>query len=67
MKIGTRKRLTYIFSYGGQVQDLKAVLDLIAEKVISPRVTERRFEEFPQVVRELIAGKIKGRVALVHS
>jgi propanol-preferring alcohol dehydrogenase len=66
MKLGTRKRLSYIFSYGGQVQDLRAVLDLISRKVISPRVQERRFQDFPQIVNDLVAGKIKGRIALVH-
>lgn len=66
MKLGTRKRLSYIFSYGGQVQDLREVLDLISRNVISPRVQERRFEDFPQIVTDLVAGKIKGRVALVH-
>lgn len=66
MKIGTRKRLSYIFSYGGQVQDLKAVLDLIARKVIRPQVEEGKFEEFPSLLQDLVKGKIKSRVALVY-
>ena len=67
MKVGTRKRLSYIFSYGGQVQDLKAVLDLIAKKVIRPQVVEGRFEDFPKLLKDLVAGKVKSRVTLVHS
>ena len=67
MKIGTRKRLSYIFSYGGQVQDLKAVLDLISKGVIRPQVEMANFEEFPRLLKDLVAGKVKSRVALVHS
>lgn len=66
MKIGTRKRLNYIFSYGGQVQDLKLVLDLIAKKVIRPQVETGKLEEFPKVLKDLGDGKVKGRVALLH-
>jgi len=66
MKTGTRKRLSYIFSYGGQVGDLKEVLDLIAQGVIKPQVKPGRLEDFPSVLRDLEAGKIEGRVALIH-
>ncbi len=66
MKTGTRKRLSYIFSYGGQVGDLKEVLDLIAQGVIKPQVRPGRLEDFPSVLRDLEAGKIEGRVALIH-
>lgn len=66
MKIGTRKRLSYIFSYGGQVKDLEEVLQLIAEKVIKPQVETASLEDFPRVLKDLEAGKVKGRVALLH-
>ncbi|KAL6915222.1 hypothetical protein FSST1_012982 [Fusarium sambucinum] len=66
MKIGTRKRLSFIFSYGAQVQDLKQVLDLIAAGHIRPRVETRKILEFEQVLEELGEGKIKSRVALLH-
>lgn len=66
MKIGTRKRLSFIFSYGGQVQDLRVVLDLIAKKVINPQVEAGRLKDFPQLLEDLGEGKIKGRVALIH-
>lgn len=66
MKTGTRKRLSYIFSYGGQVQDLKEVLDLIAMGHIKPQVSEGKLEDFPTVLHALGEGKIKGRVALIH-
>ncbi|KAH7173187.1 chaperonin 10-like protein [Fusarium flagelliforme] len=66
MKIGTRKRLSFIFSYGAQVEDLKQVLDLIAAGHIRPRVETRNIPEFEQVLEELVEGKIKSRVALLH-
>lgn len=66
MKIGTRKRLSYIFSYGGQVRDLEKVLDLIAKGVIHPQVEEGKLADFPMVLQDLLAGKIKARVALMH-
>ena len=65
MKTGTRKRLSYIFSYGGQLQDLKDVLALIAKGDIKPRVEEGKLEDFPVVLKALGDGKIKGRIALV--
>lgn len=67
MKTGTRKRLSYIFSYGGQLQDLKAVLALIAKGDIRPQVEEGKLEDFPRVLHELREGKFKGRVALMHN
>ncbi|KAH7017099.1 chaperonin 10-like protein [Ilyonectria destructans] len=66
MKIGTRKRLSYIFSYGGQVRDLEMVLQLIKTRAISPQVEEARLEDFPTVLKALGEGKIKGRMALMH-
>ncbi|KAK3311951.1 chaperonin 10-like protein [Apodospora peruviana] len=66
MKIGTRKRLTFIFTYGGQHGDLAEVLQLIKEGVIRPQVIPGKLEDFPRVLRDLEEGKIEGRVALLH-
>ncbi|KAK7420262.1 hypothetical protein QQX98_002917 [Neonectria punicea] len=66
MKIGTRKRLSYIFSYGGQVKDLELVLQLIKKKSICPQVQEARLEDFPRILEALVEGKVKGRMALMH-
>lgn len=66
MKIGTRKRLSFKFSYGGQVSDLEEVLQLIAKGVIKPLVGPGKLEDFPTVLNDLVAGKIKGRVALLQ-
>lgn len=66
MKIGTRKRLSYIFSYGGQVGDLEEVLKLIAEGTIRPQVMPSRLEEFPHILKQLEEGKVEGRMALIH-
>ncbi|KFY21847.1 hypothetical protein V493_07051 [Pseudogymnoascus sp. VKM F-4281 (FW-2241)] len=65
MKIGIRKRLSFIFSYGGQLKDLEEVLDLIANKAISPQVASKALSEFPNVIQGLLDGKIKGRIALM--
>lgn len=64
MKLGVRKRLAFIFSYGGQREDLAAVLDLISRKVIEPQVEEGRLEDFPQRLQDLCDGKVKARIAL---
>lgn len=66
MKTGTRKRWSYIFSYGGQVPDLKEVLDLIAKGVIRPQVEPGKLEDFPNVLRDPCDGKVDSRVALVQ-
>ncbi len=65
MKIGIRKRLDIIFSYGCQTHDLREVLDLIAKGVLDPVVTDGKLEDFPRVLKELEAGRVKGRVALL--
>ncbi|CEJ58117.1 hypothetical protein PMG11_06787 [Penicillium brasilianum] len=65
MKIGIRKRLSIIFTYGGQYRDLVEVLDLIAKKVIQPQVEIGNLQDFPKVLRDLEDGKIKDRIALV--
>lgn len=66
MKIGTRKRLSFIFSYGGQVKDLKLVLQLIAKGAIKPQVETKRLKDFPDVLQALEAGEVRGRMALLH-
>lgn len=66
MKIGTRKRLSFIFSYGGQARDLKEVLDLIAAGAVKPQVEEASLDSLPEVLKSLEAGEVDGRVALVH-
>ncbi|KAH8169106.1 alcohol dehydrogenase groES-like domain-containing protein [Sarocladium implicatum] len=65
MKIGTRKRLSFIFTYGGQPRDVEEVLRLIADGVIQPRVTPARLEEFPEKLAALVDGKVEGRTALI--
>lgn len=67
MKIGIRKRLTIIFSYGGQVKDLEEVLVLISQGKLSPYVETSNIESFPTMLEDLCAGKIAGRMALLHS
>ncbi|KAH8695734.1 N-benzyl-3-pyrrolidinol dehydrogenase [Phaeosphaeriaceae sp. PMI808] len=65
MKIAIRKRLTISFSYGGQITDLIESLKLIAEGVLNPIVVEGKLEDFPQVIKNLEAGQVQGRVALL--
>lgn len=65
MKIGIRKRLSIIFTYGGQQRDLVEVLDLISRKVLQPQVELGKLSDFPQALKDLGAGKIKDRISLV--
>ncbi|KAL2849903.1 chaperonin 10-like protein [Aspergillus pseudoustus] len=65
MKNGIRKRLSFVFSYGGQYRDLQEVLDLIDRGVIRPRVKKGRLGEFPRYLGELCRGEVEDRVALV--
>ncbi|KAL4889858.1 chaperonin 10-like protein [Aspergillus ambiguus] len=66
MKIGIQKRLSIIFTYGGQLRDLKEVLDLISKEIIQPQVETAGLKDFPHVLKVLCDGKIKARVALLH-
>ena len=65
MKVAIRKRLDIIFSYGGQRRDLKEALDLIAAKILDPVVAEGRLEDFPRILKDLEAGKVRGRMSLL--
>lgn len=67
MKIGIRKRLDIIFSYGGQTRDLKEALDLIAQGTLDPIVADGKLADFPRVLKELEAGRVKGRIALLFN
>lgn len=64
MKIGIQKRLSIVFSYGGQASDLREVLDLISKKVIEPQVETASLQDFPHVLKDLCEGKVKARIAL---
>lgn len=65
MKISIRKRIDIIFSYGGQTKDLRETLDLIAKGVLTPIVVNSRLQDLPKVMRDLEAGKVQGRIALL--
>ncbi|KAL4951354.1 chaperonin 10-like protein [Aspergillus filifer] len=64
MKNGIRKRLSFLFSYGGQYRDLEEVLGLIAKGVLVPRVQTRKVRDFPVVLKELNEGQVEDRIAL---
>ena len=66
MKIGIQKRLSIIFTYGGQWRDLKEVLDLISKGIIQPQVETADLKEFPHILKSVCDGKVKARVALLH-
>ncbi|KAL4904783.1 hypothetical protein BDW74DRAFT_178358 [Aspergillus multicolor] len=65
MKKGIRKRLSFLFSYGGQRGDLEDVLDLIAKGVLEPRVQTGRLRQFPEYLASLNGGEVEDRVALL--
>lgn len=60
-----RKQLNILCSYGGTYSDVRASLDLVAKGVIRPQVETGNLAEFPKVLADLHAGKIKSRIALV--
>lgn len=64
MRTCIRKRLNIIFSYGGQLRDLEAVLDLISKNALRPQVETGRLEDFPRILKQLCDGKVKARMAL---
>ncbi|OJJ55574.1 hypothetical protein ASPSYDRAFT_60505 [Aspergillus sydowii CBS 593.65] len=64
MKNGIRKRLSFIFSYGGQYRDLEEVLALIKEGILKPRVRRGVLRDFPRHLKELGEGGIEDRIAL---
>jgi propanol-preferring alcohol dehydrogenase len=66
MNVAIRKKLSIILSYGGQKRDLREVLDLIAQGVLNPQVADGKLADFPKVLKELEAGKVTGRIALLH-
>lgn len=66
MKIGIQKRLSIIFTYGGQWRDLKEVLDLISKGIIQPQVETADLKEFPNILKSVCDKKVKSRVALLH-
>jgi propanol-preferring alcohol dehydrogenase len=65
MKLAIRKRLDIIFSYGGQTKDLEEVLGLIADGVLHPMVSDGKLCDFPKVLKDLEAGQVQGRIALL--
>lgn len=66
MKVGIRKRLSIIFSYGGQVSDLQEVLQHLATGSIKPQVECASLKDFPAILKDLTDGKVRSRVALMH-
>jgi len=64
-KLCIKKRLTIVFNYGGQYQDVVEVLDLIAKKAVRPQVETGDLKDFPKVLQDLHEGKIKSRMALI--
>lgn len=66
-KICIKKRLTVLFNYGGQYQDVVEVLDLIAKGAIWPQVETGDLKDFPKVLQDLHEGKVKSRMALMPS
>lgn len=46
--------------------DLEIVLDMIARNIIHPQVETEKLKDFPSVLKDLLAGKIKARIALLH-
>ena len=64
-KLCIKKRLTVLFNYGGQYQDVVDVLALMSKKILRPHVEIGALEDFPKVLQDLHDGKIRSRIALI--
>jgi propanol-preferring alcohol dehydrogenase len=60
-----RKHLSILWSYGGNLKELKKCLTLISEGRLRPQVVKGNMDDFPEVLDNLHNGKIKSRIALV--
>lgn len=47
------------------MDDLKQCLSLIASGKLQPQVEKGKLEDFPQILEDLHAGKVKSRIALI--
>ena len=63
--VAVRKQLNILCSYGGRYSDLEACLDLIAAGIVKPQVVTGNMADFPKILDELHAGKVKSRIALI--
>lgn len=59
------KDLTWKTGFYGTREELVEVLQAVAEGVLSPKVETRPMSECIQVLEEMRAGKLRGRVALI--
>ncbi|KAI0630383.1 GroES-like protein [Trametes polyzona] len=59
------KQLSILGTFGGDCRDLAECLSAIGEGKLTPEVVERPLDECVQVVKELAAGRIRARVALI--
>lgn len=57
MKIGIQKRLSIIFTYGGQWRGLNEVLELISKGIIQPQVETAGLREFPNILNTMERSK----------
>ena len=65
--LSVRKHLSILCSYGGTMEDLKQCLSLIANGKLRPQVESGKFEDFPRILEDLHAGKVKSRITLTPS
>lgn len=59
------KRLEILFSFSGQIDDLRECLDLIQKGIIVPQVETDSMDMFPRLLNDLHHGKITSRMALI--
>lgn len=59
------RNVTIKMSAWGTKSELKEVLDAVATGKVNPQVEERKLEDCLDVIRDLAAGKLKSRVALI--
>ncbi|KXT15933.1 hypothetical protein AC579_1457 [Pseudocercospora musae] len=52
-------------SYNGSTEDLKSGLELLAQGIITPKITTGSIEDLPKTLKDLDEGKITGRRVLL--
>ncbi|KAK5080515.1 hypothetical protein LTR70_008835 [Exophiala xenobiotica] len=62
--LSVRKHLSLLCSYGGTMSDLKECLALVSNGKLRPQVETGKLDDFPHILEDLHAGKVKSRIAL---
>jgi len=63
--LGVVKALKVLGSYNGTPEELKEVLELLAQCKINPMVSTKPMDELPRVLDDMEHGRFQGRIVLL--